>query len=766
MDDLGEIQRRINRIETELSELKALVNAAPCADGTVAVSPSAPAVPSAPAPSAPPAPSGPPKTAPFPARPATNRPAPPAAPRVGLTRGAVRVPLTQPRVNPGRSPQRPAAPARAGRSGEFEADMLGSWFARIGAFTLFLGAAFAFKYAVDRDLISPTMRIASGVLAGVALVGWGEWAKRKTWSTFAQAVAGGGVAIMYLSIWAGYQLYELMSSGIALILLATVVGVGGFLSIRHDSMALAVIATLGGFMNPLLVTTGRGSVVGLSVYLLLLNAGVLGLALLRKWRGLTVLSMLATWFLLSLSLATSTDTERLWGLAFAVTFFLVFHAALLIRYRTFSQPILPDDLMWTGLNSLILLVLGMSVLHGTGETLFVLGTGLAHIGLGLGWRSRMREDTRAVLTFTGLGVAFTTLAMALQFEGPVLATVWAVEAVVIMMGATQAGLSKLRKAGFAVFGLSVGLSLIASGFGFAYSPTRPLLSMESLPFLVQIAALAGAAAMMRTRGESEQERMAAGIAASSANLLAVAWLTFELGAFYVASAWSLETLPFTVATVWAVYAAAVGAFGVARGGVWTRPIAAGMFGVSVATSLVGSGLGTYYVPARPLVSIQSLPFLIQIAVLGAAAVAVRRGAAGTSGIASADSTMTIGNLLALLWLSFEVWGLYWNPNYNWSFAGFTFALSLTWTLYACGLMAFGISRRSLRARLLAVVVFGLVILKLVLADVWMLETPLRIAAFMGLGLVLLLCSLSYHRFRELILGPDPTDPVLNPAKAA
>jgi uncharacterized membrane protein len=88
-------------------------------------------------------------------------------------------------------------------------------------------------------------------------------------------------------------------------------------------------------------------------------------------------------------------------------------------------------------------------------------------------------------------------------------------------------------------------------------------------------------------------------------------------------------------------------------------------------------------------------------------------------------------------------------------------------MYATALLAFGIALRAKWARLFAVGLFGLVIVKLVTADVWLLETPLRIAALMGLGLVLLLASLSYHRFRALILGPDDPGTSAPPgAKAA
>lgn len=632
--------------------------------------------------------------------------------------------------------------------------MLGSWFARIGAFAIFLGAAFAFKYAVDRDLISPAARIAAGVLLGTLLIGWGEWARRKTWPLFAQAVAGGGVAIMYLAVWAGYQLYDLMSPGLALMFLAAVVVLGGALALRHDSMPLGIMAALGGFLNPLLVSTGRGSLTALNLYLLLLNAGILGLAFYKRWRGLTVLSMAATWLLVLGSLFDTTQPERIAALAFGAIFFLMFTAALLARYLETQQPAQPQDLTLSSLNSLLFFAFGMLTVPEQGRSAFALILGLVLIGLGVAWRRVNRTDGNAILTFIGLGVGAVTAAVALQFEGSILATVWAVEAVLIMLASVKARLSKLRMAGMAVFGLSVGLSLLGSGAGALYDPPRLFFTVDALPFVTQIAALGGTAVLLRRRGETPVEQRASGTAAVLSLLLALVWLTFELTAQYERAGWDLQTFPSAVAAFWAVYAAIIGAAGLRLTLNWSRPLAAGIFGFSVAISVLSSGLGATYAPLNPVISTESLAFGLQIAILGSAAVLIRRRAGSTAEARLAMTAAVSANVLALLWLTFELWAYYNRPEVGWTLATLTFALSTAWVLHASALLAFGIGRRAKWARLFSVGLFGLVLAKLVLADVWLLETPLRIAALMGLGLVLLLCSLGYHRFRALILGPE------------
>lgn len=591
MDRLEDIQRRLALLEAGLNEVRALVQL----EQTTA-SPVAPRV------------------------------TPPPPPTPAFWTGA-RPPTPAPLPAfflPAPAPPKPSPP----RSGDFEANLLGSWFARAGAIAIFLGSVFAFKYAVDRDLISPAGRVAIGLVVGLAFVGWGEWAHRKTWPLFAQAVAGGGVAISYLSVWAGYQLYDLMAPGTALALLAVVVVGGGALAVRHDSVPLAVMASLGGFLNPILVSTGRGSDLALYAYVLLLDLGILGLAMFRKWRTLNAVALFFTWLLVFVGAASfpTPGGQDFVGLGFATSYLLLFHAVCLAGTAVQADPTDDLDLGLIGVNAVAFFLFGLVILGSGAHSTFALLVGLAHIGAGLALRQRTDSDPRMVLTLVGLGVSALTIAAGLQFNGPILSTVLGIEAVLLVAAGRLSGLSKLRYSALAVFALSVATSLGGYRLGFAYDPELPLASIESLPFITQIFALAAGGTLLRRRFEPEAK--------------------------------------------------------------------------------------TY-----------------------------------------ADVAFVSANLMTLLWFSFELWAAY-ERSAGWSIQGFTFTLSSVWTLYASALLAFGISLRARWARLLAVWVFVLVVAKLVMADVWLLETPLRIAAFMGLGLVLLLCSLGYHRFRALILGPD------------
>ncbi len=80
-----------------------------------------------------------------------------------------------------------------------------------------------------------------------------------------------------------------------------------------------------------------------------------------------------------------------------------------------------------------------------------------------------------------------------------------------------------------------------------------------------------------------------------------------------------------------------------------------------------------------------------------------------------------------------------------------FAFSTLWALYATALLTAGVVLRSKDLRVLAVVLFGLTVGKMAFSDLWLLETGQRLIGFIGIGGLLLGCSLMFHRFKGLLL---------------
>lgn len=165
---------------------------------------------------------------------------------------------------------------------------------RVGVVTLVLGVAFFFKWAVDNNWIGPGGRVVLGVLAGFAALGAADFLWRKGQQVFAQGVTGTGVAVLYLSFYAAFGFYHLIPPGFAFLLMLAATGMAIALSLRYGSQAITALGLFGGYLTPLLLSTGEDRPWFLFGYVLLLNAAAIGLARMRNWRALEGLSFTAT----------------------------------------------------------------------------------------------------------------------------------------------------------------------------------------------------------------------------------------------------------------------------------------------------------------------------------------------------------------------------------------------------------------------------------------------------------------------------------------
>jgi len=169
-----------------------------------------------------------------------------------------------------------------------------TWINRIGAVTLIIGVAFFFKYAVDNQWIGETGRVVLGLIAGFAALAVGDILWRRGQKIFAQGICGLGVSILYLSFYATFGLYHLLPQATAFALMAMVTLMAGALALCYDAMAIAALGMLGGYATPILLSTGQDAPWTFFSYLLLIDIGAVALAHPRRWRPLDLMAFVAT----------------------------------------------------------------------------------------------------------------------------------------------------------------------------------------------------------------------------------------------------------------------------------------------------------------------------------------------------------------------------------------------------------------------------------------------------------------------------------------
>lgn len=199
-------------------------------------------------------------------------------------------------------PARPVLPPKPPKppkpSGSLESDIGTKWIGRIGMVAIIFGAAFFLKYSFDNRLIGETGRIILGLVSGIAFIGLGEYFQsRRHWPVYGQILSGGGIAILYFSLYAAFAFYRVLTQPLAFGALFVVTTTGITLSVRYSAASIAALGLLGGFLTPLMLSTGENRPLVLFSYILLLDAGILAVAQLREWSFFSVLSLAGTIFI-------------------------------------------------------------------------------------------------------------------------------------------------------------------------------------------------------------------------------------------------------------------------------------------------------------------------------------------------------------------------------------------------------------------------------------------------------------------------------------
>ena len=181
-----------------------------------------------------------------------------------------------------------------GKRRDLETVIAGSWFTWIGIIAVTFGVAFFLKFAFDKQWVGPTARVSLSALLGIALLYVGERLRRRELRSYAYVISGGGLLILYLADFAAFSLYHIIGHTLALLLMAGVTTTAVVLSVRLNALPVAILGLVGGFLTPVLLSTGVDNEVGLFTYVALLDAGVLAVAYFKRWRSLDFMSFAGT----------------------------------------------------------------------------------------------------------------------------------------------------------------------------------------------------------------------------------------------------------------------------------------------------------------------------------------------------------------------------------------------------------------------------------------------------------------------------------------
>ena len=172
-------------------------------------------------------------------------------------------------------------------------------FAWLGGLALFIAAIFFVKYSIDNDLIPPQVRLAIGALIGLIMIVGSLIIDRERYKTTAHSLAAGGIAVLYAisftaTVYYGY-IPKLAGFGLFSLISAAAFVLAVFLQGRF----ISVLGAVGAYATPLLIQTGHPNLIGLFIYLTVVNLGLFEVIRRTDWLPLYVLVTAGTLFTLS-----------------------------------------------------------------------------------------------------------------------------------------------------------------------------------------------------------------------------------------------------------------------------------------------------------------------------------------------------------------------------------------------------------------------------------------------------------------------------------
>ncbi len=205
-----------------------------------------------------------------------------------------------------------SAPVPAEAAFDWERFMGARLFAWLGGLALFLGVAYFVKYSFERGLIPPDVRVLLGLILGGGLVAAGLRLRNPVLAVTAQTLAATGVVILYGSLYSGHALYHLWWLPDAVTLAAmSVVTAGSILLARQlKAQVIALLGLVGGFLTPLLFSTGRDPGWPFFLYVALLDVGLLVIVLRQGWNYQATLASIGTLLLEGAWLARHFTADR------------------------------------------------------------------------------------------------------------------------------------------------------------------------------------------------------------------------------------------------------------------------------------------------------------------------------------------------------------------------------------------------------------------------------------------------------------------------
>jgi uncharacterized membrane protein len=677
--------------------------------------------------------------------PSQIEPPPPLPQRVDLT----------PRP-PGPPPPAPPGPDRAPRL-DLEQRIGARWATWVGVVAILFAASFLLRWAFEANLIGPGLRVTLGVIAGAALLGAGlALRRRRDVPYLSEGFSGGGLGILYLSLYAGYEFYGFLAPGPAFGAMFLVTLAGVLVAVLSGRQSTAVLSLLGGLLTPILLASDSPDERVLLGYLFVLDLSALAVARYRAWPGLNWLAWVGTGLLISPALGRDPAPLHLLArLALLSALFLLFLAVPLARewiVRTRERDL---DLILVVVNAAGYFGAIYWTLEATSpraEAPYALALAVLYAAVAAESRRRVPDDEASPLIHLGIADVFLTIGIALTLDGPWVTLAWAAQGVVLLSAAPRVVTPAAVWGGLAALVLASARAAVFDPHWYP-EPAGVLTPADVLHVAVVGCLVWGGIVARRVR--PEQLRLL-----TPDGLRPLLWIIASVVAGVLI--WR-ETTGLWPAALLAALALALGAL--ARG---LRAPRAPTFAVALPLVAVGLLVRLFLDDAElardAATSLVNGALLLRVGACAALLVAglwlaraePQEGelAAAVGRVLGSAAGLALLAVLSLGWIDHQRFALdaatatrrfdiasaiRWRTRVG---------LSALWAIYAGVVLAWGFVRNAPAVRYAGLALLGVVVVKVFVMDLAAVATVYRVVSFLVLGMVLLAVSLAYQKARR------------------
>ena len=673
-----------------------------------------------------------------------------------------------------------------------------SWINKIGILIVIIGVAIGAKYSIENELIGPLKRIILGYLVGVGLLGFGIKLKPK-FEGYSAVLVSGSISIFYFITYFAYSFYNLIPQilAFAMMLIFTVFTV--FAAIKYNRVVIAHIGLIGAYAVPFLLSSGSGRVDILFSYMLIINLGILFISIKRDWKTLHYSAFFFTWLIYGSwfadkSFYSSLQGYEALGIGFATAFFLIFYGVSLFNNIISKEKLDKINIILILLNSFIYFGFGYGIFNSNTKLdtylgLFTLFNAVIHFVVLFFIKSKKLADSTLFYSTLGMVFTFITIAIPIQLDGSWVTLLWIAQGTILFWIGKTKNIPIYEKISLPILGLSF-LSLLEDWSFYRYANNGDIQAFWNINFLTGILAILGygfVVSLSRKHAETEENQKFSPFNAIKsfylpALLVLTAYLTFRNEIAYYFNYWlensSLKGKEISEIDDYSLYNYDINVF---------KNI------YLIAYSLVffgGLALLNFHKFKNKVLGISAIVIglltLLSAQTFGLEELGELRYAYINGG-SNEYFDVNFNYILVryLLWstIGFTLWVIFKNTKsiientkfhiflemvihisilnflsnelVTWmDIAGyqdiFKLGLSILWSVYSLLLVSLGIYKKKKYLRISALVLFGVTLAKLFLYDISNLSTISKTVVLIVLGLLLLIISFLYNKFKDKI----------------